>query len=140
MAQSRKPGLSSSDGLVDKIFKIAIEFLYFKKYIKCVRKVTSLPDPDIRGKKKQFLCGYLDYDDSNRGIIYISNDKRKNKAQRDLLLTLIHEVCHFMMPRAEEDHILDLERMLWNRFSKKQKEILFSYIPKRFSKKRPSKD
>lgn len=122
------------DPLVDTLFEIIIGALKNKSLIAGVRKVTSLRDPD---RKNTFLCGLMDYPDYwGHAYIYISADNRKNPTQKHLAITLLHEVLHAVLPRVEENYILDLE-LLWHRFSKRQRTILKSYIPERFSRKRP---
>jgi|SRR3989338_5220229 len=60
-----------------------------------------------------------------------------SKSER--LKTLIHELSHLLFPDAEEETIREVERVLWKKFTKKQRATLETYIPKRALQKVPSR-
>ena len=61
--------------------------------------------------------------------IYISTNCNKDLA----IQTLIHELAHFVFElsgyKRDEKKVLKIEQRLWQRFSEKQKETLWLYIP-----------
>lgn len=44
---------------------------------------------------------------------------------------LLHEALHYIYPEVNGYAIYSLERLIWNRLSEKQKEILRSFLPER---------
>ncbi|OGY63639.1 MAG: hypothetical protein A3I89_00150 [Candidatus Harrisonbacteria bacterium RIFCSPLOWO2_02_FULL_41_11] len=133
--EQRKFGKSADPRLINYFFQLIIKFLNNKRQIRCIHKVEKLLDPDTKGKPhKRFLYGYLDKKDH----IYISADPRKNFDKEEMSSTLLHEVIHVVMNQVGEEDVQCLEKLIWERFSKRQKAILKSYIPKEFSSRRPS--
>lgn len=59
-------------------------------------------------------------------VIYIDDEKYAEPAQ-----ILLHEVLHKIFPKARGRVIYSFERLIWNRLSEKQKEILRSFLPEK---------
>lgn len=59
-------------------------------------------------------------------------------SEEERLKTLIHELSHLLFPESEECEILEIERVLYKKFSKKQKDALWAYVPKRPLRKIPT--
>lgn len=116
--------------LADWIFARFIEILNDQEII--VRKKKRLFDPD--DLKKIALAGFL----TERNEIYLNSSKNQHKNIEELLQTLIHELSHVLLPETKEKYIKRLEKILWLKFSDKQKGILKSYIPKHEVKKNPA--
>lgn len=51
-------------------------------------------------------------------------------SKKERLKTLIHELSHFQFPEADEEAILSVEQILLRKFSKEQRGVLESHIPK----------
>lgn len=64
-------------------------------------------------------------------VIYVDDGKHAKAAQN-----LLHEVLHEILPSARGRAIYSLERLIWNRLSEKQKEILRSFLPKKQKRKK----
>ena len=123
-----------SNETVQKMFLWFIETLDHK--IKKIHRVRHLFYPGtLKGfmqfgySKEQYkneLCGL-----QNRGRIYISITCSKRTAIRCLL----HELSHFLFDlddnAVEEKAALIIEKRFSKRFTREQKEKLWSYIPKK---------
>ena len=123
--------IKSSDEIANWLFVLVIQAL--NKNIWEIYKVKDLKDPDDR---RAHLCGFLDGEE-NEYEIYVSARKSANPTKDDMAKTLLHEVLHSLFMKAREERILKLESLLWNSFSKPQKEMIRSYIPKRSATKKP---
>lgn len=72
-------------------------------------------------------AGYFDPSavDTDEAWIYI------HKLATQPELVLLHEVLHGIYQEFSEQTIHVLERLIWNRLSEKQKEILRSFLPEK---------
>lgn len=70
-----------------------------------------------------YFYPHIDYADEMR--IYI----HKLAIQPELVL--LHEVLHGIYPEISGRAVYALERLIWNRLSEKQKEILRSFLPEK---------
>ncbi len=68
--------------------------------------------------------GYIEYD-GEKFRVFI------NKSATEPAKILLHEVFHELFPDTDGYAIYSLERLIWNRLSDKQKEILRSFLPKK---------
>lgn len=104
--------------LVECIFK---EFCHLlKHYVPRIHLKKNL-----RSKNGKSLAGEV----SARRIIYIENDL----CEHEKIKTLIHELAHLVFESVPEKDILEIEELLWKKFSQKQKIYLGRWIPKRVS-------
>ena len=87
-----------------------------KHRIKKIILVKNLSDPDIKGRK---LCGFL----VDNEICIDSGMCRKEKIK-----TLIHELAHSIWDDAKEMDVWKIEGLLYQAFSKAQKDILWRHI------------
>ncbi|OGZ10511.1 MAG: hypothetical protein A3D65_04205 [Candidatus Lloydbacteria bacterium RIFCSPHIGHO2_02_FULL_50_13] len=106
----------------------------FRKFLQCLKVVRvclvkNLKDP--RDKRGEPIGGL-----GLRGWPICINATLHKKWY---LRILIHELAHFVFPDAKEEDILEVERVLLRKFTKKQKVVLGAYIPKRFLKKIPAR-
>ena len=110
--------------LVDSIFT---EFRHLLKYhVLKIRLVENLHDPEDGLP----LAGFVS---KGRRHIYLDKDQ----CEHEKIKTLIHELAHILLPSVAEKDIQKIEELLWQKFSRKQKEFLEKRIPKRVSKVRP---
>lgn len=89
--------------------------------IRGVYRIKNLRDPETNRLADGLLI---------RKTIYLRHEL--NKIQ--LLQTLIHELAHHCFFSASELTIRKIETLLWRWFTKTQKAILATYIPKRAAK------
>lgn len=94
-----------------------------------IYKVRVLRDP----KNGEILEGYL----PTYGEIFLGTWVPKEFYRRPIVRVLIHELCHWQFPELRERDVQLLEELLYKSFSKKQKAVFRSYIPRRYSKKKP---
>ncbi|MEK7590374.1 MAG: hypothetical protein AAB454_01545 [Patescibacteria group bacterium] len=123
--------------VADYVFK---EFLYIiKNNIQEINLVDELCEPDT----EESLYGYTEIENKNKFLIYLDNGLNKEA----LLKVFLHELAHCLLakigknihPIIEEIRVLQAERILYQCFSKKQKEQLRRYLPKTISEKKPKK-
>ena len=132
----RTAAISSGNRKTDKFFEKIIKILNSDKVEEIVL-VKKLWDYG-KNKKKEYLYGLVDDAESEDNyIICLSNDKKKRETN-DIAKTLLHEVLHIIYMKKRELQILALEDYWWNKFSKGQKNILRTYVPKRARKYKPS--
>ena len=124
----------SGNKLVDWHFRQVIYYLENKvSAILIVNK--SLKDPR---NKKILLRGYIDVNHKGRAIIFVSGIKNTHADREMMGKTLTHEVAHgFLEDYVHEKSILTLEDLLWNAFTKDQKNIIKSFLPKHKVKRAP---
>lgn len=122
---------AGGDEVVDWLFN---QVIYFLKRKSTIYKVKDLRDPDDRRHR---LSGYI-ISSGNRHKIWIDGQLCIHGKQR----TIFHEGLHTFLPSVEggKRGILTLEKILWPKLNRKQKELLKSFIPKHYVSKRPEDD
>jgi len=136
---SRKRRISSGDKKTDAFFKRLIDALNGDKTWN-IYLVSSIKDKKYKGKRNYLFGVYDDGDDEGGDFmndIFLARDRRLHKSKNEIAQTLLHEVLHIIFPKVHELKIRDLELFWWKRFSKKQRSILKSYIPKVVVNKKP---
>ena len=124
---------TSGNQLVDWHFQQVIYFLNNKvDAILVVEK--SLIDPESH----EAHSGIIIFSAKGRAIIYLSNAKRRHPRKSKMAKTLTHEVIHGLSDDCvKEPSVLRLENILWKLFTKEQKKMIISYLPKHKVKRGP---
>ncbi|MEK7520871.1 MAG: hypothetical protein AAB560_02215 [Patescibacteria group bacterium] len=123
--QKKRLDPRSGDQLTDWFFRNCLFVL--NNIVARISKKENLRDPDRRWRK---LDGLLLTESDE---VYLEAGLHIN----DRLVTLIHECLHILLPETRENKILQLEKILWRRFTHDQKKIIKTYIPKHKVKKGP---
>lgn len=132
----KKEKFSSGDWLVDWHFW---RFVHIVKYdgwkIRIKRLLKDAADPP---EKREVLHGLVILE---KKMIYLNPALRRHPTKDTLGETLLHELAHILYDRAEDIRIMrhrniyQLEK-LWHRFSGRQKDMLLSFIPKKYVPKK----
>ena len=135
MKKERAYLASSGDKLVNWHFQQIISFLKNKKthvYI-----LESLRDPNNR---QLVLYGFIDFCSDKTRRIYLNNAKICHRDRNEMTKTLIHEVIHGLtdVNGVSEINVCILENILWERFTKEQKRMIASHLPKHIVKTQPT--
>lgn len=118
----------SGDKLVDWVFK---QFVFFLRrealHIKRKRRLVNPNDPH-----KHKLRGLMSPQDhaGNRIDILISVERTYHPDCDGEVSTLIHELSHIVFWKTRECFIGQIERILVEKFTTKQKNYLKSFIPR----------
>lgn len=128
----KKEKLSSGDWLVDWYF---LRYLHILKYdgwkIRIKRRLKDAGDPP---EKREVLHGMVILE---KKVIYLNPALRRHPTKDALGETLLHELAHILYESAEDARILrhrniyQLEK-LWRRFSGLQKDMILSFIPRKY--------
>lgn len=133
--------------LIDWFFK-GLLILLNNKRLKIYKTTATLTNPKSPKGGYRGLCEYDLFDNGKleKAIIYLRANKDEHP-RGELGTTLIHELSHLLLPNTFEDRIEQLEieegkdneedLFLWNLFSKKQRQVIKSYIPRHSVKKKP---
>lgn len=113
------------DRLVDVLFKMILDAIYYR--ISSIKKKKILTSPDDPKKKRETLQGLYDPDAKE---IYLSASKCKHPTKMSMISSLIHEVFHEITPDVFHRRVYQLERILIVRFTDEQKRYLRKFIPK----------
>ena len=138
MAKRIKNGKSPplcGDRLVDLLFKMTLDAIYYR--ISSIKKKKVLTNPDEKDPKerRRTICGI--YDPVTKEV-YLSASKCKHPTKMSMIPALIHEIFHEIMPDVFHHRIYQLERVLKIRFTDKQKRYLKKFIPKHEVKRGPA--
>lgn len=122
------------DRLVDLLFKMILDAIYYR--ILSIKKKKNLTDPDEKNpkKKRETLYG-LHCPDTKE--IYLSASKCKHPTKMSMIPALIHEILHEITDNIFHHRIYQLEKILALRFSDTQKRYLRKFIPKHEVKRGP---
>lgn len=131
MARRAKGITQGGNAIADHLFREVVDFLNNKVFK--IHRVRVLRDPD---NKYRFLAGLLMPMGENKDYeIFVSESDNKDTDEQGA--TILHEVLHIIMPHSREMYIRRLEELLWQEFSRDQKQIIKSYLPKYISKRKP---
>ena len=122
------------DRLVDLLFKMMLDSIYYR--ISSIKKKKILTDPDEKDLKERRRSIHGLYDPETKEI-YLSTSKCKHPTKMSMIPALIHEIFHEIMPDVFHRRVYQLERVLKIRFTDKQKRYLNKFIPKHEVKKGP---
>lgn len=118
----------SGDNLVDWVFKQFVFFL--RRETLSIERKKKLRDPDCHRK---ILWGLLEtgLPPSGKGVkITLNSAKRIHRNKDEETATLIHELAHFLFGNSWERYVLQVENILFERFTPEQINYLKSFIPR----------
>ena len=130
MAKRRKNGKKPplcGDRLVDLLFKMMLDAIYYR--ISSIKKKKVLTDPDEKDPKKRRKTLYGLYDPDTKEV-FLSASKCKHPTNMSMIPALVHETFHEIMPDVFHHRIHQLERVLKIRLTDEQKRYLRKFIPK----------
>jgi hypothetical protein len=114
---------TSGDKLVDWVFKQFIFFLR-RETLHIKRKKRLLND------HRRAIRGLMDPESQPKIEITINCAKSVHENRNEEVGTLIHELAHIVFWKTREEFIGQIERILIEKFTQEQKDLLKSFIPK----------
>lgn len=139
MAQLYRNGaglLRSRDPLTDWFFRQFVAVLRNEKVrISRKRRLVNPDDPH-----RLVIRGLMDPDNNPPGVwarIFINPARNTHRDRDEEVDTLIHELCHVILPKTSERGILAAENALSRRFTSAQRRFLKSFLPRHEVKRYP---
>lgn len=107
----------------------------FRQFIKILNEVEVHKIKNLRRfKGEKALLGLCEFKTKR---LFVS-PRPKDGTSQPMVKTLIHELCHYAW-ELPEPAIRTLEEVFWGWFNEREKKILKSYIPRKYSKVGPAK-